>query len=1388
MKSACYSTPATTYECCKLFISQLVATADRNNWLVANKPNVLENGYSFKEDALLILPESELKFRIRRRHSIAIDQLLAQLQVDPSDPRALWLHFLTLQADISQKDPDKINWSREQDVQRFLYAEKKKAVVRKILQDGFAMDLKPTAPGVPGQRIFWQPFLRSASMSRRSVLSFVSLHKETPKAELFARNQLLAVCSLDLSDKSSGCPKAGWAEKADLLLSKWNAYQGLALSDAESLIGTFPCGSAEKDASKDIISLSENSVIIVSDSIVFDNVYKSFCQGKRANFAFSAQWPHGVYYQPMMQTDGTLNQELDRKSTKEPRVITPFDGMGLVSPSAARLLRGALHAPDATSFQIRLPMIKGMLVEVDFLQFLQRADEVFSKNGLSLHRETDPSAFFLRDIYGIDRKIDENVHFILTKSQFKAWRWFQCAASHNPDSPKDPVQYYFAQAAVYHHGLYVCRANKPCPEKPHDWLNYQILSTTGFSLEENAALAEPTVQTLARTAVESASGDAARFELLRWKVPVSSNAEGQASAIQELTQTDGVSCFRAALDVCPELIYTGYGRAQVAIARTRRALAAQRGRLRVEGTTRFLIADPGAFLNALVVNCAITAKSAPSASDSYAKLPSSDILDSIHAVWKKSFFPDELADYTVYVPGLALDSCYKMCCGDAECSVVSLYRNPHLSQSEQTLALARIPGNALYLKHLTGTVLLPARSMLPMRLGGADFDGDIARVISDKSFVTPLFAALHQSEAADAEMFGSDFIMLDSVPPQLPLVNMDPPQDDYREKGLQFDSHSFRQADAELFLRTGQNKVGLYSNAAVSLAAAPTTYTLGSDRSGENDVRLMTYAVGMEIDSAKTGRVVHPPKGICSTKDMPFLDFNRQVKRGDLNAAIFSFYPQDLQLLLDQQATAAQAVSFLQAKLKKPGWLNILPYYLHRRQTELELEFVLRSLQEELGVPSFLQQCSMQEILRLAHSASFGNNQTPEAVEAQKFLASAEAYNKEQTCTLTFPLKPDPKVVQPKLLVALAVLAGGYQTAISRQQNTARQKDLTSRMVQLLFYHTPGYSPDYYAKLASMLQSTLRACIPQGDLTVEDAEGAVKALRIFSRRTLTPANLLALNRRAMLTRLLTELCTTLGTTFSDVACKDFLDLCEHAVTDGGYLLPALAAQMVAQALLDEQTQPSPAELVDAQKNAIRTLLEDAQAPVAGQSTHDSSRCFDALQYFYLEGDDGSFRREPLDSEHGQKHLRYLALQLTKLLQPGNGPEEKAPPLRQVLLEHCLALANPALNWDYYFSNPALQQLKDTDRRYLRRVAKIEASEQKFLWECAGETLLQTLQDEDCSRVVLSVGETSVTAQQWLHDVSLHTDSHWQIDFWSALRKSVFRPDTAAEGGAVTHDS
>lgn len=1391
----------TTYQCCKLFLSQLVSIADRNHWLIEKIPGAPEKGYFFQENSALVLPESVLKFRLRRRHSIAIDQLLAQLKADPSDTDALWLHFLTLQADIPQKDIKNVHWDNVVERERFLTAEKKKAIVRKIQQDGFAMDLNHAEGGTTVQRIYWLPFLRSASMSRRSVLSFVSLHEETPKKELLARNQLLAACSLGLSNKRTGCPKAGWAKRAKLLLSKWNAYQGLALSDADSVAEIFPCGTAKANDPVGPIFLNENSVVIVSDSIVFDEVYRSFIKEKdRADFAFSAQWPHNVFYQPTVQPDGTLSPELGKVPAPERRKITPFDGMGLISPAAARL-RNALSAPGATSFQIRLPMIKGMLVEVDFLQFLQRAEADFAANGCSLHRAEEPEAFFLRDIYGIDRKIDENVHFILTKSQFKAWRWFQCAADSSPDAPKDPVKEYFAQAVGYGHSLYVCRTNKPPQKHPRDWLNYQILSTTGFSLEENFALAEPTVQTLASTAVEDACGDAARFALLHWKDPVPTNAEGQA-AIQDLAQTDGDSCFRAALECCPELLFTGYGRAQVAKVRARRALAAQRGRLRVEGTTRFLIADPGAFLHALAVNCAITAQSEPSAPGSPAKLLDDTKLNAIYTVWKERFLPLELTDYTVYVPGLDISSCQTMKCGDAVCPVVSLYRNPHLSQSEQTLALAQIPGEADFLKHLTGTVLLPARSLLPMRLGGADFDGDIARVISDKAFVTPLrdtlqksetaaeadflsaFAALQKSKNAAAADFGSTFAALDAVPPQLPLVNMDPPKDDHKEADLSFEPSAFRQADTELFLRTGQNKVGRYSNAAVSLSAAGTAYVPGSSRTGEDRVRLMTYAVGMEIDSAKTGRVVRLPKGFCGTKDMPFLEFNRQVKSGDLRANIFSFYPSDLKPLLDRQPTVAQAACYLQTALAKPGWLNILPYYLRRRQKELELEFfVLHSLQDGHCVPPLIQKRSAQEILQLAHGASYCGDASPEAVKAQKFLASAEAYNKAQTCILAFPLKPDPALLQPRLLAALALLAGGYRTAAAKQESAAQQKDLTGRMVQLLFYHDPGKNPEHYAKQASQLQETLRACVSQGDVPVE-VEDAVEALQGFARRVLTPDNLFAADRSIMLTRLLEQLCTCCGTT-QPTDWESFLTLCTAAVTDGGYLLPALAAQAVAQTLLDEQALQSHTERIRAQEHAINALLQDAQTPTAGQSTHDAAACFAGLQDLYQEGDDGIFRREPIDSDHGQKHLRRLALQLTRLFRP----EGETAALRKMLLAHCLALADPALDWDLYFADPALQCLTEADKRYLRRVAKTEAGDQKFLWDCAGEPLLQALQAEDHSRTVLSVTGVPITARQWLRNPVFHTDACWQEDLWCALRQSLLppSPDTAAKGGAMTHD-
>lgn len=65
-------------------------------------------------------------------------------------------------------------------------------------------------------------------------------------------------------------------------------------------------------------------------------------------------------------------------------------------------------------------------------------------------------------------------------------------------------------------------------------------------------------------------------------------------------------------------------------------------------------------------------------------------------------------------------------------------RNPHLSRNEQIILRAAEKYGSLYEKyfsHLKGAVMISAASNVVMTLGGADFDGDLVKIIKDSRIV-----------------------------------------------------------------------------------------------------------------------------------------------------------------------------------------------------------------------------------------------------------------------------------------------------------------------------------------------------------------------------------------------------------------------------------------------------------------------------------------------------------------------------------------------------------------------------------------------------------------------------------------------------------------------------
>lgn len=136
--------------------------------------------------------------------------------------------------------------------------------------------------------------------------------------------------------------------------------------------------------------------------------------------------------------------------------VTEFDGEGLVSKEYSARLNKALGGRH-TSFQIRLPFVKGMLHQVDFHDFFRSAGTTH-----------------LTDLWGVKHPV-EKVDVILTRSMFKGYGWL----TENGKSWED----YWAAFRKYRHALYVTNVSK---ERPQGFtqLNYQFLTTLSMTGEE----------------------------------------------------------------------------------------------------------------------------------------------------------------------------------------------------------------------------------------------------------------------------------------------------------------------------------------------------------------------------------------------------------------------------------------------------------------------------------------------------------------------------------------------------------------------------------------------------------------------------------------------------------------------------------------------------------------------------------------------------------------------------------------------------------------------------------------------------------------------------------------------------------------------------------------
>ena len=246
-------------------------------------------------------------------------------------------------------------------------------------------------------------FERSASMSRRAMLSFIREDFYEPIRRRIMMDLTIRQCQL----------------------SKLYAYNGLLMSSGIRVDG---------------IGIDRPNRVIVIDNPTFKN-----CNVRVIT----------------VEDDGTTGsmRKYHRVEKRVDELVTVcFDGEGLISNQYAEVLNKALGPKRKhTSFQIRMPYVKGMLHQVDFKDLLMNA-----------------GTMMITDMWGVKHSV-EDVDIILTKSMFKGALWLK----ENGKSWDD----YWTAFRKYHHALYITNVSKPKPESQTE-LNFQFLNTLSVSAEE----------------------------------------------------------------------------------------------------------------------------------------------------------------------------------------------------------------------------------------------------------------------------------------------------------------------------------------------------------------------------------------------------------------------------------------------------------------------------------------------------------------------------------------------------------------------------------------------------------------------------------------------------------------------------------------------------------------------------------------------------------------------------------------------------------------------------------------------------------------------------------------------------------------------------------------
>ncbi len=453
--------------------------------------------------------------------------------------------------------------------------------------------------------------------------------------------------------------------------------------------------------------------------------------------------------------------------------VLEFDGEGLISLELKREL--GPFGSDHYSFQIRLPYIKGVVHTVDL-----RA--LFADLGIEE----------IVDIEGVrHRALD--VDMILTKSMCKGWGWMQ----ENGLSWSE----YMDRCVEYGHTLYISNTDRRSRDGLTE-LNFQLLNTAAitaaeyrppelpFEWDSSPEKAEQTwltkaTETAYYNTISNESWQLSHFDAYRSSEELRFNDERKLRA--ELLHKNPAflqeQVFQKELEEKGKQLVHKFGL----------------GKLMINGDTRYLSDDLMRLL-AVVVR--------PTSEQAYAAL-----------------MRECLKGAEIYAPQPTFPMLEQL----------TVLRNPHISRNEEALVTPAAVGplREKYLSQLYYVAMVDSRSLIPDRLGGADYDGDTVHLYAE-----PMLSACIQRNYVGG-LENADNLPLLKIPSAEPLIA---DADDWR-------------ARFQTVKSTFSSRIGQISNAALRRSIlAYDDSTPGELREKyRKETEVLTILTGLEIDSAKSG-------------------------------------------------------------------------------------------------------------------------------------------------------------------------------------------------------------------------------------------------------------------------------------------------------------------------------------------------------------------------------------------------------------------------------------------------------------------------------------------------------------------------------------------------------